>query len=270
MIGVFDSGFGGLTVLKPIHERLPQLSTIYLGDNARAPYGMHDHETIFRFALDGVRFLFDKGCPLVILACNSASAQALRKIQQEILPHEYPNKRVLGVIRPAAEELANTSTSGHIGILGTPATVSSNAYIYELLHQNPTLKIAQVACPGITDLIEQGKHQSAEMDTLIEEYCRQLMNQDPLVDTVLLACTHFPIVEGQFRAYLPDRVRIMNQGKIVAEKLVDYLDRQTKIRERIDSTGARTYFTTGKTENVGDLASLFYNKPIRFTRTDIS
>lgn len=270
MLGIFDSGFGGLTVLKPIQARLPALSTIYLGDNARAPYGVHDHETIYQFTLDGVRFLFDKGCPLVILACNSASAQALRQIQQEVLPREYPNKRVLGVIRPAAEELANASESGHIGIFGTPATVTSNAYIYELLHLNPSLKVDQVAAPGITDLIEQGKQHSDELDALIEEYCRTLMNQDPQVDTVLLACTHFPIVADQFRNYLPDRITVMNQGEIVAAKLEDYLQRHPEIFEQIEKTGTRHYLTTGKTDHVTELASTFAGSETTFEHVDIS
>ncbi len=269
MLGIFDSGFGGLTVLKPIHDSLPNLSTMYLGDNVRAPYGIHDHQTIYRFTLEGVRFLFDKGCPLVILACNSASAQALRHIQQEILPNEYPNRRVLGVIRPAAENISKMSRSGHVGVFGTQATICSNAYIYELLHQNPDLKISQVACPGITDLIENGKQNSIEMDALIEEYCRTLMNQDPHVDTVLLACTHYPIVADQFARELPNHVRIVSQGRIVADKLVDYLNRHSEIMDQIDKRGITTYFTTGKAEHVDNLASLFYGHPIEFEKIEI-
>ena len=166
MLGVFDSGFGGLTVLKPIHNLLPAISTIYLGDNARAPYGARTHEEIFQFTLESVRFLFEQDCPLVILACNTASAQALRQIQQEILPNEYPDRRVLGVIRPTVEEVIGKTRTGHIGVFATPATVRSNAYIHELntlaAAQGRTIHVHQVACPGLTDLVEQNQHDSPE------------------------------------------------------------------------------------------------------------
>jgi glutamate racemase len=269
MLGIFDSGFGGLTVLKPIHDHLPNLSTIYLGDNARAPYGVHDHETIFKYTLEGIRFLFEKGCPLVILACNTASAQALRHIQQDILPKEYPDKRVLGVIRPAAEQIATMSETGHVGIFATRATVYSNTYIYEILHQNSKLKIAQISCPGITDLIEAGKHQAPEMKQIINIYTQKMLEQNPHIDAVLLACTHFPLVKTLFQQALPKSIKVISQGEIVARELAKYLEHHPEISEKIDMSGSREYFTTGSLNEVTDLASLFYGKEIEFERVEI-
>jgi len=270
MIGIFDSGFGGLTVLRPIHERLPQLSTIYLGDNARAPYGTRSHEEIFQFALEGVRELFHRGCPLVIFACNSASAQALRQIQRTILPAEFPDHRVLGVIRPTAEELASMSASGHVGILATPATVQSDAYVHELHHVRPDLHVSQVACPGrFTILIEQGADESDEADAIATSCSAKLMARDPFIDTVLLGCTHYPLVERLFRAHLPSSVAIITQGAIVADKLADYLARHPDLASRIDDAGARQYLTTKNDEGLSSLASRFYGAPLRFERVEL-
>jgi glutamate racemase len=264
MLGIFDSGFGGLTVLKPIHRRLPNLSTIYLGDNARSPYGTRTHEEIFAFALDGIRELFGRGCPLVIAACNTASAQALRQIQQTILPTEFPDRRVLGVIRPTAEELASMSASGHVGIMATPATVRSEAYVHELRKVRPNIVVAQVACPGLVDLIESGREASPEAASLAKIYCNKLMASDPAVDTVLLGCTHYPLVEPLFRTFLPPTVAIITQGAIVADKLADYLARHPDIASRIDHAESRTYLTTKNGLSVSQLASRFYGSNLRF------
>lgn len=271
MLGVFDSGFGGLTVLKPIHDRLPELSTIYLGDNARAPYGTRSHEEIFTFALEGVRELFRRGCPLVILACNTASAQALRQIQQTVIPAEFPDRRVLGVIRPTAEEIVAGSASGHIGVFATPATVSSGAYAHELHHIRPELAVSQTACPGrLTVLIEQGLGESAEAEAIVASCCAELMAADPLVDTVLLGCTHYPLVERLFREHLPPSVTIVTQGPIVEDKLVDYLARHPDLSARLDRSGARRYLTTKNDALVSELASRFYGNPLRFDLTDLN
>jgi glutamate racemase len=266
MLGVFDSGFGGLTVLKPIHERMPGLSTIYLGDNARAPYGTRTQEEIFKFTLEGVKFLFSQGCPLVVLACNTASSQALRKIQREVLPREFPGKRVLGVIRPAAEYLA--SRGNKIGIFATPATVKSNAYEHELRKLNPAVEITQVACHGLTDLIESGQHNSIECDALIKKFCDEMLAADLQLDMTMLGCTHYPLVYDSFRALLPSSIEIVVQGDIVAKSLEDYLGRHKEIDSHIEKSGAKKFFTTNGSD-VSVLASLFYGNKLKFEKISI-
>jgi glutamate racemase len=268
MLGIFDSGFGGLTVLRAIHERLPKYSTMYLGDNARAPYGVRSHDEIFGFTLDGVRELFRRGCPLVVLACNTASAQALRQIQQTVLPSEFPDRRVLGVIRPTAEEIAWTSPSGHLGVFATPATVASEAYVHELAdieRAGTALRVTQAACPGLVDLIERGEDASPEACAIAASAAAKLMASDPLIDSVLLGCTHYPLVEPLFRAALPPNVRVVRQGSVVAAKLADYLARHPEISARIDQSGTRTYLTTKADTSLSDLASRFYGSPIEFS-----
>lgn len=271
MIGVFDSGFGGLTVLKSIHRLLPDRSTVYLGDNARAPYGSRPHDEIFQFALEGVRELFDRGCPLVILACNTASAQALRQIQRTILPVEFPDRRVLGVIRPTAEEIVAMSETRHIGVMATPSTVSSGAYLREISDAAGTtpITVTQIACPGIVELIEAGHEQSPEADALVAEYVSDLMRHDANIDVILLGCTHYPLVERLFRKHVPSRVAIVTQGDIVAAKLVDYLARHPDLNARIDRTGARRYLTTKNDERLSSLASKFYGGPLDVERVEI-
>ncbi|MBI2473123.1 glutamate racemase [Candidatus Uhrbacteria bacterium] len=266
MIGVFDSGFGGLSILKPIHERLSHYSTIYLGDNARTPYGVRSEEEIFEFTLQGVRFLLKKGCPLVVIACNTASAQALRRIQQEILPVEFPDRRVLGVIRPAAEYLAKHNK--RVGIFATPAAVESQAYIHELYKLRPEMKVTQIACPDLVDLIEKGEHTSDRADQLVKKCVQKLLIQDPQVEAVLLACTHYPLVSSLFRAHLPTGIHLLTQGDITAVSLASYLERHVELDERLSKTGERTYFTTNR-EDLSGLASLFYGKEILFEQTFI-
>lgn len=270
MLGVFDSGFGGLTVLRAIHDRLPDVSTVYLGDNARAPYGTRSHEEIFQFTLEGVRELFRRGCPLVIVACNTSSAQALRQIQQTVLPIEFPDRRVLGVIRPTAEEIVSMTKTGHIGVFATPATVASSAYLREISSQFPISNfqfphpvVSQVACPGLVDLIESGRERSPEADALVATFCAQMIASDPLVDTILLGCTHYPLVENLFQKHLADR-RVVSQGTIVADKLVDYLARHPDLAARIDQTGSRQYLTTKSDEGLSSLASRFYGETVHF------
>lgn len=267
MLGVFDSGFGGLTVLKPIHNRLPTLSTIYLGDNARAPYGVRSRDEIFQFTLEGVRFLFEQGCPLVILACNTASAQALRRIQQEVLPTEFPGHCVLGVVRPAAEYLAKHAT--RVGLFATPATVESAAYVHELYNLNPTIKVTQVACPGLTDLIEAGKQDSQATDALVAGCVKQLLAADDHIQEVLLACTHYPLIETLFRAHLPETVHVLSQGEIVAASLESYLARHQELDEQLQKTVERKYFTTNGSD-VSGLASMFYGSEIKFEKVSIA
>lgn len=267
MLGVFDSGFGGLTVLKPIHQRLPTLSTMYLGDNARAPYGIRSQKEIFQFTLDGVRFLFEQGCPLVILACNTASSQALRRIQQEVLPVEFPDRRVLGVVRPAAEYLAKHAT--RVGLFATPATVESAAYVHELYNLNPTIKVTQMACPGLTDLIEAGKQNSVETNQLIDGCVKRLLAADGQIQEVLLACTHYPLVESAFRTHLPKEIHVLSQGEMVAASLETYLARHAELDDRLQKTGGRQYFTTNGSD-ISGLASMFYGKEIQFEKAVIA
>jgi len=255
MLGVFDSGYGGLTILKAIHERLPLLSTAYLGDNARAPYGARAPEEILAFTREGVRFLFDRGCPLVILACNTASADALRVIQQTMLPNAYPDRRVLGVIRPTAEALGKKTAPQHVGIFATPATAASGAYVRELAHLGH-LQIAQQACPGLADAVERGETHSPETAALVKKFAKKLLEKDPAIETVLLGCTHYPLVLPLFRAALPPNVAIIVQGPIVAEKLADYLLRHPKMDSSLDKSGARECFTTGALNK--KLAPYFY------------
>ncbi|MFA4845159.1 MAG: glutamate racemase [Patescibacteria group bacterium] len=263
MLGIFDSGFGGLTVLKPIHERLPEVSTIYLGDNARAPYGVRTQEEIFQFTLEGVRFLFERGCPLVQLACNTASSQALRRIQQEVLPRDFPDRRVLGVIRPAAEYMALHSR--RVGIFATPATVESNAYAHELFKLNPEIKVTQLACPGLTDLIESGNCKSESCEGLVKQFVGELLRKDPMIEEILLACTHYPLVYNLFRKHVPPDITVLTQGEIVAESLAQYLSAHPEMNDRLDHGGSKSYFTTNG-EDISALASLFYGSDIKFKR----
>ena len=258
MLGIFDSGFGGLTVLQPIHEHLPNLSTIYLGDNARAPYGVRSQEEIYQYTLEGVRFLFEQGCPLVILACNTASAQALSRIQKEVLPDEFPDRRVLGVIRPAAEQLAQNGTD--VGIFATPATVESEAYVEELKKLNPSVRVEQLACPGLTDLIEAGRHEGENCNQLTKHFTDELLAKAPSITSILLGCTHYPLIEDLFSKHHPEHVKLLSQGSIVAKSLADYLERHPEMLECIDQNSARRYFTTGK--DLHSLASTFYGATI--------
>jgi glutamate racemase len=241
MIGVFDSGVGGLTVLKHVHEKLPKYSTMYLGDLAHMPYGTKTHEEIAELTWKGVSWLFDQGCVLVILACNSASAQALREIQQT---KELGARRVLGVIRPTAEELAEKHE--HIGILATEATVSSNAYVKELLHINPNLNIVQHACPEWVQLVEKGELEGEHAERVVKRDVEALLDLDPQVKGVLLGCTHYPHLFEVIRKALPRHIELYDQGPIVAEKLVDYLRRHPEIDEQLEKEGKREYYNTTK------------------------
>jgi glutamate racemase len=282
MLGVFDSGFGGLTVLRAIHQRLPDVSTIYLGDNARAPYGNRTHEEIFTFTLEGVRELLAPGCPLVVLACNTASAQALRQIQQTVLPVEFPDRRVLGVIRPTAEEIVSRTKSGHIGVMATPATVRSGAYLREITDAaefSPPLQgggrrgstvVTQIACPGIVELIEAGHEHAPETDELVGQCVHDLLRHDPLIDAVLLGCTHYPLVMNLFRRHLPPHVAIVTQGPIVADKLADYLNRHPDLATRLGKTGNHQYLTTKQDETISPRASRFYGTKVIFTQVRLN
>jgi glutamate racemase len=228
-IGVFDSGYGGLTVLKEIVEKLPGYDYVYLGDNARAPYGNRSFLTVYQYTLQCVKWFFSQGCPLVILACNTASAKALRNIQQLDLPNIAPNNRVLGVIRPSSEVLGNYSTSGQVGIMATTGTVQSDSYLIEMAKFFPDIKVYQQACPMWVPLIENGEYNHDGADYFVKSYLDQLFSQSKDIDSILLACTHYPLLEPKIKAYLPEGVKLVSQGNIVAESLAKYLQNHPEI-----------------------------------------
>lgn len=248
MIGVFDSGFGGLTILQDLQKVLPGYDYLYLGDNARAPYGSRSYETIYRYTLQCVRELFSRGCPLVILACNTASARALRSIQQQVLPFEYPDRRVLGIIRPTAEEIGSYSKTGHIGIFATAGTVLSGSYPLEINHFYPNLKVTQHACPMWVPLVEYGERESDGAAFFVKREVDAILKEDPEIDTILLACTHYPLLEKAIRKATPPHVRLVFQGSIVAEKTVDYLNRHPEIEKRLGKNGKSSFLTTDTAE----------------------
>ncbi len=263
MIGVFDSGFGGLTILQDLRRSLPDYDFLYLGDNARAPYGSRSFETIFRYTLQCVRELFSRGCPMVILACNTASARALRSIQQQVLPVEFPDRRVLGIIRPTTEEIGKFSHTGHIGIFATAGTVSSNSYQIEISHFFPELTVTQHACPMWVPLVENGEMGTEGSRFFVKKEVEALLKEDPEIDTVLLACTHYPLLEKEIREALPPGVRLVTQGQIVADKTVDYLNRHPEMDARLSRCGNTRFLTT-------DTAKFFEKGAFLFGMQDIS
>ena len=243
-IGVFDSGYGGLTVLAELQNKLPEYDFLYLGDNARAPYGTRSFETVYEFTLQAVTYLFEQNCELVILACNTASAKALRSIQQNDLPQKFPGKRVLGVIRPSAESVNDYTQTKHVGILATEGTVKSDSYRLEINKLFPNIKVTQHACPLWVPLIENNKYQTEGGKALILEDLNNLLNQDPKIDAIVLGCTHYPIVKDFIEKSISPDIKVISQGEIVAEKLVDYLQRHSDIEQKISKNSETLYFTT--------------------------
>ncbi|SOD14997.1 glutamate racemase [Pedobacter xixiisoli] len=256
-IGIFDSGFGGLTVFKAIAEKLPNYNYIYLGDNARSPYGDHSFATVYQYTLECVEWLFKQGCSLVILACNTASAKALRNIQQLDLPNKYPNHRVLGVIRPTAEIIGEMSSNKSIGVLGTRGTVKSESYLIEINKFFPDVKVYQQSCPMWVPLIENGEHESDGADYFVKEYLDALLQQSGEIDTILLACTHYPLLVPKIEKYLHPGVELVTQGDIVATSLADYLDRHQEIENILSKDGLQAFFTSGDTDAFDAHASVF-------------
>lgn len=261
-IGIFDSGYGGLTVFKAIAKQLPQYDYIYLGDNARAPYGNRSFETVYEYTLEAVQWLFSKGCPLVILACNTASAKALRSIQTIDLPRITNYKRVLGVIRPSAEVIGNYTKTGNIGILGTKGTVSSNSYVVEIGKFFPNVNVFQHACPLWVPFIENGNYMDDGIDYYIQKDLEALFEQNSEIDTILLACTHYPLLTPKIEKYLPPNITLVSQGDLVAESLTDYLQRHTEIEQKITAGKSRHFFTTDDPEDFEDHAATFFGKAI--------
>lgn len=261
-IGIFDSGYGGLTVMKEIVKLLPEYDYIYLGDNSRAPYGSRDFETVYQYTWQAVRWFFEQGCPLVILACNTASAKALRSIQQKDLPRHFPERRVLGVIRPSSEVIGNYSSSGHVGILGTTGTVQSGSYLLEIKKFFPNLVVSQEACPMWVPLVENGEADAAGTGYIIKDNIDHILAADPQIDTFLLACTHYPLLEHRIREYIPRHIKIVSQGEIVAQSFADYLKRHPEIALKCSKNSKNVFFTTGDTADFDEHGSRFFEQPI--------
>lgn len=267
-IGVFDSGYGGLTILNQIRELLPQYDYIYLGDNARAPYGTRSFDIVYRFTLEAVRYLFDQGCHLVILACNTASAKALRTIQQNDLPLIDPDRRVLGVIRPTVEKVGEISRNGNIGIVGTPGTIRSGNYELEIAKLHPTFHTYTQACPMWVPLVENREASSPGADYFVKQEVDRLMAKEPAIDTIILGCTHYPLLYDKIRRYVPESARVLPQGEIVAESLVAYLQRHPEMEAKCSKGGTCSYRTTESPDKFAELASLFIGAPVTATQID--
>lgn len=262
-IGVFDSGYGGLTILDKIREVLPEYDYIYLGDNARAPYGTRSFEVVYEFTRQAVSKLFDMGCHLVILACNTASAKALRSIQMNDLPNIDPARRVLGVIRPTVECIGNITQNQHIGILATAGTVKSESYPLEIHKLFPDIRVSGVACPMWVSLVENNESQNEGTDYFIRKYIDQLLTKDPQIDTVILGCTHFPILLPKIQQYIPEHISVISQGEYVAQSLKDYLRRHPEMDAKCTKNGNCSFYTTEAEEKFTESASTFLQQQIR-------
>lgn len=262
-IGVFDSGYGGLTVLKELVAHMPAYDYLYLGDNARAPYGSRSFDTVYEYTLECVKHLFDRGCELVLLACNTASAKALRTIQQKDLAAIDPRKRVLGVIRPTTEVVGNYSKSGHVGIFATQGTVSSESYRIEIGKFFPQLHVFQEACPMWVPLIENNELNNEGTEYFVKKHIERLFAQSRYIDTIILACTHYPILKPVIEKHLPAGITLLSQGTIVAHSLQDYLVRHAEMDQRISKTGKLDFLTTDSTENFDTHASLFFGAEVK-------
>ena len=261
-IGIFDSGYGGLTVLKEITSRLPQYDYIYLGDNARAPYGTRSFNTVYHYTLQCVEWFFKQGCPLVILACNTASAKALRTIQQKDLPNMDPDRRILGVIRPTTEIIGSYTKSRKVAILGTTGTVQSNSYPIEIERFFPDIKVYQEACPMWVPLVENNEHASAGADYFVNKNLAHILSQSKYIDTILLACTHYPLLIDKIKMFVPQGTTILSQGEIVADSLKDYLQRHASIGEKCTKNGHVQFYTTDSTDDFDMKAAIFYGKKV--------
>lgn len=265
-IGIFDSGYGGLTVLREIVNVLPAYNYTYLGDNARAPYGPRSFETVYKYTLQAVKWLFEKECPIIILACNTASAKALRTIQQTDLHKIAPDKRVLGVIRPVSEIIGKFTKSNHIGIFGTSGTINSNSYVLEIEKFFPHVQVFQEACPMWVPLIENNEHESEGADYFVKKHINSLLQKSSGIDALVLGCTHYPLLREKIENYLPGNIRIISQGEIVAQSFVDYLKRHPEIENKCDKNGKIDFYTTENPGIFNSPASLFFGNQIKAER----
>jgi glutamate racemase len=261
-IGIFDSGYGGLTILEKIRKHLPEYDYLYLGDNARSPYGNRSFEVVYEFTLQAVKWLFEQNCSLVVLACNTASAKALRTIQQKDLPALDPQRRILGVIRPTVECIGQITQSRHIGILGTPGTITSQSYPLEIGKLFPDITVTGEACPMWVPLVENDEHNKPGADYFIRQNLENILRKDSQIDTLILACTHYPLLEDKIRRFLPANINLVSQGELVAESLVDYLLRHPEMDEKCSKNGTCRFFTTESEEKFTAMASVFLQDPI--------
>lgn len=263
-IGVFDSGYGGLTVLKQLVKELPQYDFLYLGDNARTPYGTRSFRVVYEYTLQAVKYLFSQNCPLVILACNTASAKALRNIQQLDLPKIAPDRRVLGVIRPSVEKVSEITKNGHVGVLGTTGTVLSESYPIELEKWagGKVKSTVQEACPLWVPLVENNETESEGAEYFVKKHIENILEKDKNLDTIILGCTHYPLLINQIRKFVPKNIHILEQGEIVAEKLSDYLRRHPEMEKRLSKNGQIRFETTESAENFNKKAALFIGREV--------
>lgn len=268
-IGIFDSGYGGLTILKSILNKLPAYDYIYLGDNARTPYGTRSFETVYQYTLECVKWLFAQGCPLIVLACNTASAKALRSIQQKDLPHISPSNRVLGVIRPTTEKIGTLTKTKQVGILATKGTVLSESYVIEAKKFFPDVQVFQHACPMWVPLVENNEYDSPGADYFVQKDIYQLLSLSENMDTILLACTHYPLLADKIKKYLPETVNLVSQGDIVSESLADYLIRHPEIESRCSKNASLTFFTTDAPGDFDAHAGIFFGKCIQSIHTNL-
>lgn len=268
-IGVFDSGYGGLTVLKSIRAHLPQYDYLYLGDNARTPYGTRSFDTVYQYTLEAVKYLFAQGCPLIILACNTASAKALRSIQQKDLPSLAPHRRVLGVIRPTSEIIGEKSRIGTIGILGTNGTVQSASYVLEVAKFYPEIEVFQQSCPMWVPLVENNELSGAGPAYFVEKSVGQLLEQSSSIDTILLGCTHYPLLSDLVRQFVPSHISLIEQGPIVAGSLEDYLRRHPEIENYCQKNGEASFLTTDDAIKFSDASEIFWGSRVDAQRVTL-
>ncbi|MFN6357518.1 MAG: glutamate racemase [Bacteroidota bacterium] len=264
-IGVFDSGYGGLTVLREFVKHLPQYDYLYLGDNARAPYGNRSFDTVHQYTLQCVRQLFDMGCPIVILACNTASAKALRTIQQKDLPLIDPATRGLGVIRPTTEIVGKYSKTGHIGVFATAGTVASDSYVVEIKKFYPHMQVVQEACPMWVPLVENNEFDNPGADYYIKQHIQNLLHKDTQIDTIVLGCTHYPLLAPKIKSFLPEHITLLSQGELVSNSLKDYLHRHTEIKEKLTVNNTCRFYTTDDADTFNKNGSLFFGHEISAT-----
>lgn len=261
MIGFFDSGFGGLTIARSFSDLAPHYDTVFLGDNARTPYGARSEEVIYRYTVEGVSFLFSRGADIVILACNTASAAALRRIQQEWLPAHHPDKHVLGIIIPTVEDVISV-TKGRIGVLATSATVHSRSFTNEVHKKDASLAVTEKECPLFVPIIEEGESDWEGTRLIARKYIRELFEKDPGIDSVVLGCTHYALIYRMLREEIPSQIAIISQGEIVAKKLIDYLDRHSEVERRLSRSGMHQFYSTERSPRITHLASKFYGRDI--------
>lgn len=268
-IGVFDSGYGGLTVLRSLVDKLPDYDFCYLGDSARSPYGNRSFETVYQYTLEAVQWFFEQGCPLVVLACNTASAKALRTIQQNDLPRIAPDRRVLGVIRPTTEVIGKYSTHQQVGILATQGTVLSDSYPIEIQKFFPSLQVVQEACPMWVPLIENNEQDSEGADYFVKKHLESIFKKGPQLDVLLLACTHYPLLRNKIEKYLPAGVKLLSQGNLVADSLADYLHRHPEIANLCTTTGTLRFHTTDNPADFDAHAANFFGAPVKSLQVQI-